>query len=252
MSSHLYDISEDSDSSHDTDLSTDARLARTAEKELQRKNCRESTSGRVTSRNSLQNTSTVRSVVLTSSSFAERMEAAKLLKGNQLVVIGRGTCGTIFEIPGTETAYKKGSVKESLWNDVNLTNTACRAVMATKDILQEVFPEISIPRVPVVTGWVGENQISEWWQKNSARFPTKDAKSGYLFQIQRILPFPKSAREALIRLYFPKELQRFALEDPENKPYLVRPYLGQKRGEQEISNPAISLQNYPLYLLTRP
>ncbi|KAJ5888170.1 hypothetical protein N7495_008211 [Penicillium taxi] len=69
-------------------------------------------------------------------------------KDDEFVVIVQGTCGTIFEIPGTEPAYKKGRDRASLWNDVNFTNTACRAVMVTKSRLEKIFPNISIPRVP--------------------------------------------------------------------------------------------------------
>ncbi|CRL20435.1 Protein of unknown function DUF3669, zinc finger protein [Penicillium camemberti] len=241
MSSHLPEISEDSVASHDTELSTDTRLARATEEILA------VTEALTKDEDILRRTLSVRSIISTSSSFEERMQQAKSRRDPTLVVIGRGTCGTIFEIPGTESAYKKGRDKDSLWNDANLTNTACRAVTETKTCLQGIFPNTSIPRVPIVTGWIGENHLQNWWRENLSQFPD-GTEIGYLFQVQRILPLPKPSREALIRLYFPKKIHHSAYEDPDNKACLVRPYLGQRRGEWEFSHPALSLQNFPLYL----
>ncbi|KAJ5192628.1 hypothetical protein N7449_008770 [Penicillium cf. viridicatum] len=224
MSSHLREISEDSVASQDTELTTDARLAKATEEMLA------VTEALTKDEDILRQTLSVRSIV-SASRFAERMRRAKSLQDSTLVVIGRGTCGTIFEIPGTESAYKKGRDKDSLWNDANLTNKACRAVTETKTCLQETFPNTSIPR----------------WRENLSQFPN-DTEIGYLFQVQRIFPLPKPSREALIRLYFPKKMHHSAYEDPDNKACLVRPYLGQRRGEWEFSRPALSLHNFPLYL----
>ncbi|KAJ5455296.1 Protein of unknown function DUF3669zinc finger protein [Penicillium sp. IBT 31633x] len=195
----------------------------------------------------LRQTLSVRSIKSNSSSFIERTERTKCAQSAALVVIGRGTCGTVFEVPGTESAYKKGSDKDALWNDANLTNIACRAVTETKTCLQEIFPHVSIPRVPVVTGWISGNELEDWWRQNLSRFP-EETQMGYLFEVQRIFPLPRSSREALIRLYFPTEMHHSAYEDPDNKACLVRPYLGQRRREWEFSSPALSLQNFPLYL----
>ncbi|EKV19309.1 hypothetical protein PDIG_03390 [Penicillium digitatum PHI26] len=173
MSSHLREISEDSVASHDTELSTDALLARTTEEML----------------------------VVTEDPPKDEDILLRTLSDNALVVIGRGTCGTIFEIPGTESAYKK----------------------------------------------ISENDLEIWWRENLSRFPD-DTQAGYLFQVQRIFPLPKPSREALIGLYFPKEIHLSAYEDPDNKACLIRPYLGQRRGKWEFSSPALSLQNVALYL----
>ncbi|KAF9246084.1 hypothetical protein DTO013E5_6580 [Penicillium roqueforti] len=241
MSAHLREISENSVASHDTELSEDARLARATEEMLA------VTDAATQDQDILRRTLSVHSVISSSLSFAERMQRAKWFQSAALVVIGRGTCGTVFEIPGTKSAYKKGSDKHSLWNDANLTNIACRAVTETKTSLQEIFPNVSIPRVPEVTGWISQNDLENWWLQNLSRFPD-DTQTGYIFQVQRILPLPKPSREALIRLYFPKKLRRSAYQDPDNKACLVRPYLGQRRGEWEFSSPVLSLQNFPLYL----
>lgn len=223
--------------SHDIELSTDARFARATEE----------MPTVAEDEDMLRRSLSVRSIISNSSIFAEHTERAKFAQGTVLVVIGRGTCGTIFEIPGTESAYKKGSDKDGLRNDANLTNIACRAVVETKTRLQEIFPHVSIPRVPVVTGWISRNELENWWRENLSRFP-EGTQIGYLFEVQRIFPLPRPSREALIRLYFPKKLRHAAYEDPDNKACLVRPYLGQRRREREFSSPALSLQNFPLYL----
>ncbi|KAJ5554885.1 hypothetical protein N7461_003355 [Penicillium sp. DV-2018c] len=194
----------------------------------------------------LRQTLSVRSTIPTSSSWTEPIRPAGPCQ-DAFIVIGRGTCGSIFEIPGTDSAYKKGRDKDSLWNDANLTNTACRAVKETKACLQELFPNVTIPQVPLVTGWISESNLENWWRQNLPRFPA-DTQSGYLFQVQRIWPLPRPAREALIRLYFPRKLHRAAYEDPDNRACLVRPYLGQRRAQRDLSSPALSLQNFPLYL----
>ncbi|CAI7642950.1 unnamed protein product [Penicillium discolor] len=222
--------------SHDTELSTEARLTRATEETVA------ITETPPKDEDILRRSLGVFSTVSTST-FAERMQRAKFLQDPTLVVIGRGTCGTVFEIPGTESAYKKGRDKDSLWNDANLTNIACRAVTETKTRLQEIFPQTSIP----LTEWISENDLQNWWRDNLSQFPD-DTEIGYLFQVQRILPLPKPSCEALVRLYFPKKMHHSAYEDPDNKACLIRPYLGQRRGEWEFSRPALSLQNFPLYL----
>ncbi|KAJ5123998.1 uncharacterized protein N7515_007823 [Penicillium bovifimosum] len=195
----------------------------------------------------LRQTLSVRSIISTSSSWAEPIDPAVRRQDNALVVIGRGTCGTVFEIPETDSAYKKGSQKRSLWTDANLTNTACRAVKENKTRLQEIFPTATIPRVPLVTGWLSENELENWWRQNLPRFPA-DTQPGYLFQVQRIWPLPRPAREALIRLYFPRKMRRLAYNHPANKACLVRPYLGLRREQRLLPSMPFSLQNFPLYL----
>lgn len=189
----------------------------------------------------------VHTIVSTSSSFAERMEKARS-PHQSLNVIGRGTCGTVFEVPGTESAYKKGQDEEALWNDANLTSLAYHAVADAKSTVAEIFPSQSVPRVPGIYGWVSDEEKETWWKDNLHRFPKSENKIGSVFIVQRILPLPKVSRKAIIEQYFPVEHQQQAIMDQENKACLVRPYLGQRRGQRELENPPISLLNYPLYL----
>jgi hypothetical protein len=195
--------------------------------------------------------------VATTSSTMKRMKKAKLFQGGPLAVIGRGTCGTVFEIPNTEVAMKKGSSKDSLWTDANLTNTAYLAVIESKARLESVFPSLSIPIVPKILGWLGEDEMDSWWKEHleifpkdpvGCREPMHDNKPGYVFYAQRIPSLPHSSREALIKAYFAQSLVNEALRNPANKACLVRPYIGQRRGQRELASPPTTLENFPLYL----
>jgi len=69
---------------------------------------------------------------------------------NSLRVIGRGSCGTVFEAPGSEIAYKKGSDTKALWNDYHLTNCMAASLIEAKLYLeQEEFANVRVfPRTP--------------------------------------------------------------------------------------------------------
>ncbi|KAH6625522.1 hypothetical protein C7974DRAFT_455705 [Boeremia exigua] len=170
-------------------------------------------------------------------------------------VIGRGTAGTVFAIPGTEFALKKGSVRASIWADSQMTNIACNAVMECKSTLEYHFPGLSVPRVPRVHDWVVEGDLEEWWDANGARFVNTrtapgidDARRAYVFRTLRIPSLPPPAIAALIRAYFHPDAIPAALRAPANTPCLVRPYLGRRRSAREINEFHTSLENFPLYL----
>ena len=81
----------------------------------------------------LKRTLSVKSVISTSSSNASRMQRASAATDRgEFRTIGLGSCGSVFEIPGTELAYKKGSVASDMWMDFCLTN---RVHLATTSVL---------------------------------------------------------------------------------------------------------------------
>src|SRR5438034_5306621 len=119
----------------------------------------------------------------------------------ELRVIGRGSCGTVFEVPGTEWAYKKSQDMTALWTDFNLTNKVVNSVMQTRHMLEKGFEGKTIPRVPACHQfWLPDDL--EWWKRNKQRFPADEQREGAIFLVERIPPLPKSTREALIQLYF--------------------------------------------------
>lgn len=200
----------------------------------------------------LRRTLSVKSVISTTSSFAERLNRAQGKAAHErrdYRIIGVGTCGTIFEIPGTELAIKKGQDKHAMWNDFRLTNIVHYSIQDTREVVQAAFPETTIPRSPHCSDfWLPES--NDYWQANLPRFPRSHRTIGAAFQVDRILPLPQPAREALIRLYFDEaaEIQEEALNDVENSDCLVRVYLGENETQAQALGCYDSLRNFPLRL----
>ena len=194
----------------------------------------------------------VRSVVSISSSFAERMNRARTKavdEKHEYRIIGMGSCGTVFEIPGTELAIKKGMDTEAMWNDFLLTNKLHNALADTRDILQDAFPTATLPRVPRCSDfWLPDSK--HYWDTDLMKFPQSHREVGAAFQVDRILPLPQPVREALITLYFDEsdDIQEEAKNDVGNKHCLVRLCLGENETPKQRSECYDSLNNFPLRL----
>ncbi|MCJ1413014.1 hypothetical protein MMC19_007115 [Ptychographa xylographoides] len=201
-----------------------------------------------TPRETLLRTLSVRSVVSTSSSSAERMNKARARDLEETLnyrIIGMGSCGTVFEIPETRHALKKGKDVAAMWKDFLLTNQVYQAIADSRDLLQDAFPGRTIPKCPQCSDFMLPK--SEYWEKNLTKFPDTHRELGAAFRFDRILPLPRQTREALIKLYFDDEedIQEAARNDEDNKHCLVRIYLGENEQDEEFYN---SLQNFPMYL----
>ncbi|KAL9603241.1 MAG: hypothetical protein Q9219_001261 [cf. Caloplaca sp. 3 TL-2023] len=183
-----------------------------------------------------------RSVVPTTSGFAERQNCARPCMCD-LEVIGLGTCGSVFAVPKTEQAIKKGSDIDSLWNDFSLTNTVHSAFQNVMEILQVAFPENTIPRAPRCGSF--HMPTSHFWRENLQRFPANHRRVEAAFTLDRIQPLPKPAREALIEMYFAGEDTEEAKNDEGNDACLVRVYLGEREAPDQSYD---TLQNFPLRL----
>lgn len=199
----------------------------------------------------LKKTLSIHSVVSTSSSFAERMNRNKS-KGEDkldLRTIGLGSCGTVFEIGGTELAYKKGSKINEIRQDFDLTNRVHDAITATRLMLQKTFGTYTVPQIPRCHGFVNPDD-EDWWAENLQRFPQTHRTKGALFTVDRILPLPQKTREALIKKYFDddEKIQNEAMNDEENQHCLVRVYLGQNENPTQQSSAYESLRNFPMRL----
>ncbi|VUC20958.1 unnamed protein product [Clonostachys rosea] len=213
-------------------------------------------------RDILKKTLSVRSVLSTSSSFAERMEALRNanLKTLKLGQIGRGSFGTVFEIPGTEWCLKKTlTAPKKLWDEFNNGLVMRKEVngMASDAIFRsEEFPTALMPRVPRYLwshGMSDAESATRWFKENGHRFPVENGgqKPGPIICLERIMPLPKVIRENLIRLYFEPGNQEAALADKANKSCLCRPYLGCRSSEiapDKREKELQTLQNFPLYL----
>lgn len=72
------------------------------------------------------------------------------IQHQELRVIGEGTCGTVFEFPGTELAYKKGGDEASLWRDFRLTNIVHAAVLESRAFLEAEFVDEICSKRPIL------------------------------------------------------------------------------------------------------
>jgi len=95
----------------------------------------------------IRRTLSVKSVVSTSSSFTEPINAARYNE-EQFRCIGTGSCGTVWEQPGTEIAFKTSPQLDALWADFHITNRVRNAFIRAQELMENAFPGITVPRVP--------------------------------------------------------------------------------------------------------
>lgn len=200
----------------------------------------------------LKRTLSTKSMISTTSGLASWMRRAASRSGlerENLRVIGLGSCGTVFEIPGTELAYKKGTSESGIWKDYNLTNKVRNAVRDVREMLQDAFPDYTHPRTPLCHRYLPPDD-EDFWSDNLQRFPAEHRTKQPLFVVDRILPLPQKTREGLIKMYFDEdeEVQREAKDDPDNKDCLVRIYLGERESLSQQSDFYDTLRNFPLRL----
>jgi len=193
-----------------------------------------------------------KSVISTTSSFASRMQRVALqskLERGDLRIIGLGSCGTVFEIPGSELAFKKGTSESGIWRDFCLTNRVHNAVQNVRMMMQEAFPYSTIPKTPLCHNYHSVDN-EKFWSNNVQRFPPGRRTKQPLFTVDRILPLPQKAREGLIKLYFDEDekAQQEAKDDQDNKDCLVRIYLGERESIRQQSDVYDTLRNFPLRL----
>ena len=107
-----------------------------------------------------------------------------------LRVIGLGSCGTVFEVPGAELAFKKGAIERDIWNDFCLTNKVHNAIKQVRTTLQEAFPESTIPRTPLCYEY-HTVEHEAFWAYSLQRFPASYRNKQPLFTVDRIHPLPE-------------------------------------------------------------
>lgn len=163
--------------------------------------------------------------------------------------IGLGSCGTVFEIPGTELAYKKGTNEAGIWADFCLTNKVHNAVRDVRDIMHKAFPNSILPKTPMCHAYHTTSD-DEFWSANLQLFPKDHRTKQPLFMVDKILPLPHNIREDLIKLYFDQDevAQKEAQDNEENKDCLVRVYLGERNAHIHHSQDYDTLRNFPLRL----
>ena len=193
-----------------------------------------------------------KSVLSTPSSLASRLQRAvgqPQVEPGDVRVIGLGSCGSVFEIPGTELAFKKGTKEADMWNDFCLTNRVHNAAREVRQALQEAFPESTIPMTPMCHEFHLVDDDT-FWATNLQRFPASHRNEQPLFIVDRILPLPEQTRMDLIGEYFDQdsEIQQEAKDDQDNEDCLVRVYLGDRESAQQQAEVYDTLRNFPLRL----
>jgi hypothetical protein len=184
----------------------------------------------------------VRSVVWTSSSFAKRQQTAVGTR-SEFRSIGAGTCGRVYEVPGTADVFKvahfPGKETDRLWNDYK---THVKVSKQFEDFGRGNI-KVQVPRHKYFVGMHDE----VWWPENLDRFPNLSTPSN-LLATERILPLTKMIRESLIDMYCPSEHRAYFKADASNKDCLVRIYLGKRRVPVSSKFKGFQLRNFQLHL----
>ncbi|KAI9171068.1 hypothetical protein HJFPF1_00547 [Paramyrothecium foliicola] len=182
------------------------------------------------------------------------------LTDTEATVIGRGSFGTIFEIPGTEWCLKKTQRDvTALWFEFSKGRTIGERVniQARNIILRsEEFPNTVMPRVPRYLTSHGMGQAENPGQRfkengQMVSIENGDQKPVPMICLERIMPLPRVIRATLIKLYFEPQKQAKALVDERNKACICRVYLGCTSVDEapsKLKEARTTLQNFPLYL----
>ncbi|KIW16520.1 hypothetical protein PV08_06575 [Exophiala spinifera] len=182
----------------------------------------------------------IKSVISTTSSFAEEQSKANESSVRTFRKIGAGACGIVFTVDGQSLSYKIGKTlddDDALFNDYTMHQTIKRAV-------RQFSTEIEIPDVYGII----ERDDTKWWNEHHDLYTTaRDVVNlpAPVVITERILPLPAPTRTQLINHFCRENLQQSAKADSANKDCLVRPYLGSMKGRKTAF---FSLRNFKLHL----
>lgn len=162
--------------------------------------------------------------------------------------IGAGTCGTVFEQPGSPVVMKRERVHgyegRGLENEYTMQ---VRVYDAFTEYSQNHELDIHVPRPERLIR--KEEDKCAWWNEHAHLFPKEHQEPANLFQNERIPPLPETVRELLIDRFCPAQWQTAVRNNPGNKHCLVRPYLGRTKPPQRRSMfNAFSLRNFNLHV----
>lgn len=189
----------------------------------------------------LQRMLSIKSVVSTASSFAQRQQSAVGTKA-MFREIGTGSIGKVFEHPGTIFVYKMplSDQPDKLWNNFKMH----ARVQDSFQTLPYFDGQVEIPRC----FWYSNPESEAFWNENLDRFPDTPAfprKKRHIFCMERIFPLPRPVRHALIGMFCPPAGRETVMQDQANKDCLVRPVLG--RIKYGAGGMFISLRNFKLH-----
>ncbi|KAL0253363.1 Class II abasic (AP) endonuclease [Diplodia seriata] len=181
-----------------------------------------------------------RSIISTTSSFAEQQQAAS--NGVETFrLIGWGACGAIYAQDGSSSVLKLAKMDDrQLWTDYLMNTRAWEALKRIPEISEEVH-------IPQPNYYVPKKEEG-WWAKNQHLFPSDSAVHlpTAVLCTQRILPLPSEIRRKLIEKFCSSRNRSDALTSSGNKDCLVRIYLGSRQGK--VGGKFFSLRNFKLHL----
>lgn len=165
-------------------------------------------------------------------------------------IIGMGSCGTVYEIPGTGTVVKKGRDGMAIYNDFLLTRRVYHAVEKVRGLLRQEFPGVAIPQCPDCRDFYAADDETFWTDGLNQRFPADRRVQEPVFLATRILPLPKLVRDALVELFFDESesVQEEAKDDQDNRDCLVRVYLGEREPLAHQNDCYDTLRNFEMRL----
>ncbi|KAM0260049.1 hypothetical protein ACHAQJ_002973 [Trichoderma viride] len=183
----------------------------------------------------------LKSVVSTSSSFAQRQQEA-IGTTPMFREIGTGSIGKVFEHPGTIFAYKLPVTDqhEKLWNNYIMH----KRIESSFQQLPHFDERVEIPRC----FWYATPDTKSFWDKNIDFFPHTlefPRKERHVLCMERILPLPRPIRYALIDKYCPPKARSQMKVDNANKDCMIRPCLG--RVKYGSGGQFFSLRNFKLH-----
>ena len=159
----------------------------------------------------------------------------------KLLEIGAGACGQVFALNGPDLVVKipNGPAwKNSLQNDMVIH-------MRIEESMAQLPSDMRKPiNIPEFAAWVSLDP-SIVTSYSDVLHDNKRPTFGLLSE--RIGGVPEPLREALVDNYLPywsKETRNQTLNDPSNKPCLVRPYLGKRDPDARNATSEFRLRNF--------
>lgn len=204
--------------------------------------------GQMTDSAILQQSLSLKSVILTTSSFSRLFQTARTRPDlQQLNQIGAGLQGAVFEQVGKPLALKKEtSGNEKLPSNLYHEYTIHRDVSTAFEQYQSINGKVYVPKA---FEFISRKGNDAFWDEILPKAPQAYRIRGDLVIMERILPLPKVVRKALISQFcaLDKTEIEAILNHPQNKHCLARVYLGKSNGtiDNNINN---VLRNIPLYL----
>ncbi|KAJ5607268.1 hypothetical protein N7537_003887 [Penicillium hordei] len=187
-------------------------------------------------------------ISITSSLTELNNEARGNPSQRQFLEIGKGQCGTVYAIVGTDTVAKlpNSPVKvPQLLADFKMHASVKEAMDDVKNLIKL---DIHIPKL---YSW--ETPKSKgFWTNNSLHFPKTADAQNFAMISSRVFPLPLLVREAIVDVLCSPSIQKYKLEflaKPENKDCLIRVYLGRRMTNKTNPNvKSFKLRNFPLHV----